>query len=708
MTTPPACARCGQPVGPADRFCPRCGADVSGVQASIATAVEGAHAQPAQAAPHAAQLDAVRQATLGEYEILGELGRGGMASVYLAHDIALDRRVAIKVMAPALLAGEGMAERFKREARTAASLSHPNIIPIYAVRETEHALYFVMKLIEGRPLDSIIHEIGPLPIPMVQAILHQVGAALGYAHKHGVVHRDVKAANVMVDSGGWAVVTDFGIAKVALAHGLTVTGATVGTPSYMSPEQCDAKELTGASDQYSLGVVAYEMLTGRLPFTAISVMAIMYAHFNEPPPPITNIRPDVPAGLAAAVMRMLEKDPAKRWPSMEAAVAAIGGAPLAPGDPVHVQLVTLASAGRSAQLGRRISTPLSPTPIGRGGAGKTTNVAALTITPRDVTIAVGGAVQLTVTAKRRNGSTQAGHGATWASTHPEVVTVSSSGLATAVSAGVATLTATIENTSATALVTVTPAGARRRRAAAIVAGLVLVGAAGALVWVKPWARNETPLPARPARLAAESAQVIQAPAPPLTPALAGDSAVAPPPLGRRTAAPRRTPSRERAPARALAASSTGVAVAPPRDTTPSVAPPVPPPVVQNPSPALGQAAPPPPPPPPPAPPDPRPQIDAAIAGYARALEAQDINAVKRVAPGLSAQSVQNLRAFFREVRNLKVTLRVQHADVSGQSAQAEVTGTYEYVQGGAYQSQPVSFRATLEHSADGWRITGFK
>src|SRR5207247_2067986 len=137
--------------------------------ASIATTVVQAHAQPAQAAPEAVQLDAVRQATLGEYEILGELGRGGMASVYLAHDIALDRRVAIKVMAPALLAGEGMAERFKREARTAASLSHPNIIPIYAVRETEHALFFVMKLIEGRPLDSIIHEIGPLPIPMVQA-----------------------------------------------------------------------------------------------------------------------------------------------------------------------------------------------------------------------------------------------------------------------------------------------------------------------------------------------------------------------------------------------------------------------------------------------------------------------------------------------------------------------------------------------------------
>ncbi len=659
MTSPPTCTRCGQPVGPADRFCPRCGSDVSGVQASIATAVVQGHAQPAQAASQAAQLDAVRQATLGEYEILGELGRGGMATVYLAHDIALDRRVAIKVMAPALLSGEGMAERFKREARTAASLSHPNIIPIYAVRDTEHALYFVMKLIEGRPLDSIIHEIGPLPIPMAQAILHQVGAALGYAHKHGVVHRDVKAANVMVDSGGWAVVTDFGIAKVAEAHGLTVTGATVGTPSYMSPEQCDAKELTGASDQYSLGIVAYEMLTGRLPFTAVSVMAIMYAHFNEPPPPITGIRPDVPAGLAAAVMRMLEKDPAKRWPSMEAAVAAIGGAPLAPGDPVHVQLVTLASAGRSAQLGRRISTPLSPTPIGRGGAGKTTNVAALTITPRDVT---------------------------------EVVTVSSSGLATAVSAGVATLTATIENTSATATVTVTPAGARRRRAAAVVAGLVLVGAAGTLIWVKPWARNETAPPAGPTRLAAESAQVAQGPAlipPPATP----ESTARRPPAGKQPLVPRRNPW----PAPPLA---------PPRDMTPTVAPPVTPPAAQKPAPAAVEAVPPAPPPPPP--PDPRPQIDAAMVAYARALEAQDINAVKRVAPGLSAQSVQNLRAFFKEVRNLKVTLHVQHADVSGQSALVDVTGTYEFLQGGTYQNQPVSFRAALEHGADGWHITGFK
>ena len=172
------------------------------------------------------------------------------------------------------------------------------------------------------------------------------------------------------------------------------------------------------------------------------------------------------------------------------------------------------------------------------------------------------------------------------------------------------------------------------------------------------------------------------------------------PVAKQPVAPRRNP-RPAPPPRSTVASSSAVAIAPARDTAPTVTPPA----AQNAAPAPIQVAPP---PPPPAPPDPRPQIAEAIAGYAHALEAQDINAVKRVAPGLSAQSVQNLRAFFKEVRNLKVTLHVQHADVSGQSALVDVTGTYEFLQGGTYQNQPVSFRAALEHGADGWHITGFK
>src|SRR5258706_5432573 len=325
---PRSCLRCGANLGPGASFCPRCGTAIlvhgpwSGPTLATPTGA------PVEVRPDAAeaQLGALRRATMGQYEILLEIGRGGMATVYLAHDIALDRKVAIKVLAPALLLmGEGMVERFKREARTAAALSHPHIIPIYAVKDSEHVLYFVMKHVQGRSVDHVIRDVGPLPIAMTQAILAQVGDALGYAHRHGVIHRDIKSANIMLDEEGWAVVTDFGIAKVVQAQGLTMTGVTVGTPTYMSPEQCaTTEEVTGASDQYSLGVVAYEMLTGTVPFQDDSIMSIMYAHFNQPPRPVTDLRADCPPNLAAAVIRMLEKDPAARWSNMDDVVAVCG------------------------------------------------------------------------------------------------------------------------------------------------------------------------------------------------------------------------------------------------------------------------------------------------------------------------------------------------------------------------------------------------
>src|SRR6266849_1105021 len=297
MTTPnsSSCSRCGAVLAPGSDSCPRCGTSIPprAAEATVAIAPGRPSNQPD------VLLAALRQATLGDYEILVELGRGGMATVYLAHDLALDRKVAIKVLAPALLLmGEGMVERFKREARTAAALSHPHIIPIYAVKESEHVLYFVMKYVQGRALDTVIRDVGTLPIPMVQTILAQVGDALGYAHRHGVIHRDIKSANIMIDEDGAAVVTDFGIAKVQEAQGLTVPGVTVGTPAYMSPEQCATCEVSGASDQYSLGVVAYEMLTGRLPFQSAASMSVMYAHFNERPADLTRLRPDCPPNLA--------------------------------------------------------------------------------------------------------------------------------------------------------------------------------------------------------------------------------------------------------------------------------------------------------------------------------------------------------------------------------------------------------------------------
>lgn len=457
MTTGLNCDRCGEPINAGARFCMKCGADVSGVQGAAATAMLPA----AERDEHEILLELLKTATLGDYEILTELGRGGMATVYLAHDIALDRKVAIKVMAPALLMmGEGMVERFKREARTSASLSHPNIIPIYGVKGQGKTLYFIMKFIAGRSLESIIRDRGAMPIAMARAVLHQVGSALGYAHRRGVVHRDVKPANIMIDEEGWAVVTDFGIAKVAESRGLTMTGIAVGTPSYMSPEQCAAKDITGKSDQYSLGVVAYEMLTGKQPFEADSAMAIMFAHFNEKPKPIQELRADCPPAIAAAVMRMLEKGPDARWGSMEEAMAAIGTAALGHDDPIRLEMVELAKRGTARlKLDAVPPPPSSPAPPARP-SDKTTPIPlskaiSVAITPASFSLMVGESMQLTAT-PRAGGGTAVSSVVSWTSRDPKHVSVSPSGLVTALTPGAATITATCDEVNATATVTVTP------------------------------------------------------------------------------------------------------------------------------------------------------------------------------------------------------------------------------------------------------------
>jgi len=287
-------------------------------------------------------------ATAGDYDILGELGRGGMATVFLAHDLALDRRVAIKVMAPQLAAVDGMAERFLLEARVAAALSHPHIVPIHAVRRSGDLLYFVMQYVAGRSLDVVLAQSGPLSVPMVRAVLTQVGAALEAAHRRGIVHRDVKPANILIDARGDAVVADFGIARVEERRGTTQVGQTVGTPEYMSPEQCAGAALTGAADQYSLGVVAYELLTGAPPFTGDGLMQVVWRMVNEEIVPLERLRPECAGSVADTVHRMLAHDATDRWSTVAAAVAALPPLVLAPGDPVRDELIALAMQERRA------------------------------------------------------------------------------------------------------------------------------------------------------------------------------------------------------------------------------------------------------------------------------------------------------------------------------------------------------------------------
>jgi len=273
----------------------------------------------------AAQMDALDAAALREriqhavqesYTIEAEIGRGGMAVVYAAREKKLRRIVALKVLPPDLAFRADVRARFVREAQTAAGLNHPNIVPIYAVDERDGMVYFAMSLINGETLATrIIREPRP-PIAFVESILIQVADALAYAHSSGVVHRDIKPDNVLIDAEtGRATVTDFGIAR-ALEGGsrLTMTGIAVGTPAFMSPEQATGeREIDGRSDVYSLGIVGYLMLAGRLPFEATSTPAMLVKHVSARPHPLGEYRPDAPPALVAIIERCLAKSPDDRW-----------------------------------------------------------------------------------------------------------------------------------------------------------------------------------------------------------------------------------------------------------------------------------------------------------------------------------------------------------------------------------------------------------
>jgi eukaryotic-like serine/threonine-protein kinase len=269
-------------------------------------------------------LTRLQSATRGQYEILTELGRGGMAAVFLAMDLRLGRQVALKVMHPELSTYDGMVQRFLLEARTAARLEHASIVPVYAAQESEGLLYFAMKYVQGTSLDQVLARSGMLTIAAVRFAMMRLAEALQYAHDHGVTHRDVKPGNVMIDERGNPMLTDFGIARIANGPRLTEQGLVIGTPAYMSPEQLRGGDLGPASDQYSLGVLTYQMLTGTPPFVG-TALELATAHLTAVPRPLAEVRADCPPVLARAVTRMLQKDPGARWPSLEAVLDELAG-----------------------------------------------------------------------------------------------------------------------------------------------------------------------------------------------------------------------------------------------------------------------------------------------------------------------------------------------------------------------------------------------
>lgn len=315
----------------------------------------------------------VERALGAHYELDCEIGRGGMGIVYRAKDRRLKRVVAIKVLPPELAFRSEIKVRFLREAETAAQLNHPNIVDIYSVDELQGLVFFVMAYIPGDNLAKRLHDQGAMSIDETRRILRDVGDALAYAHERGVVHRDIKPDNILIDQGsGRPMVTDFGIAR-AVSDGdnrLTATGIAIGTPTYMSPEQAAGdREIDGRSDLYALGVVGYQMLTGKPPFEASSTPAMLVKHLSERPAAVEQRRADVPRDLARVVMTLLEKEPSARFSSAGLMVKVLDGGAANARDSMAVE--SRSSYGFAQPNGIQPIAPMqpfgtSPLPVANG------------------------------------------------------------------------------------------------------------------------------------------------------------------------------------------------------------------------------------------------------------------------------------------------------------------------------------------------------
>jgi eukaryotic-like serine/threonine-protein kinase len=639
---------------------------------------------------------------VGKYQILDLVGEGAMGVVYRALDPVLNRVVAIKVMGDGIARNDEHRNRFLREAQAAGSLQHPNVITIFDFGEVEGHLFIAMEYLEGSDLAHLLAQHTPLSIAEKLDIAIDVLSGLAFAHKRGLVHRDVKPANIRVTEDGRAKIMDFGIVHLSSSD-MTKTGVALGTPDYMAPEQIAGGRVTPSTDIFAMGAVTYELLTGARPFHAETLHAVMYKIVSDDPPPIDKVLPGLPTGLSPIMERALKKDPAKRYESALDFANALSEirASLADAKPTTPRTLSLRTTIDSglAEAKARASNP-SPAPPSRAIASSRIVVAAagavavaglgwyLATRPPGgdaVRPIQAGATRVT----QDSAATQLAAPVAPPPAAPEVSTArnerSTSGdpqsekttRELAVYRSVETSSLRVRQRAIDAGVPRTrlaTGDALQRQAIAFLADGRIPKASEELGRAaEAWSSAHTAWNAQQTASAETSSR-------PQTPA---NTSGAP------------TPSQTQAQPQNTVVPPVNVQVAPPstQSASPVSTPPITrPPIPEPETPAATEAA-----------------IGAAISAYARAIESRDLAAVRRVNPGLTSGQQNGFDQFFRAVRSIRAKLTVVSSEVTGNNAEARLTGAYDYVTTkGESVHQPLSFQATLRRENGVWKLTAVR
>jgi eukaryotic-like serine/threonine-protein kinase len=625
---------------------------------------------------------------IGKYQIVDQVGEGAMGVVYRATDPVLNRTVAVKVMCDAIARDDDLRGRFLREAQATGSLQHPNVITIYDFGEFDGHLYIAMEFVEGEDLEDLLAKHIPLSVIDKLDIVIDVLGALAYAHKRGIVHRDVKPANIRIDEDGRARVMDFGIAHLSSSN-MTRTGVMVGTPAYMAPEQIVGGGIGPPTDLFSAGTVLYELLSGSKPFQGESIQATMYQIVSQPAAPLNTATLGIPAALDAIVQRALAKDVKDRYGSaLEMANAltevragldraAAGSKTVSLRSVIdmgltaeraakqrdakrHAALTAVSAAGAVVVFGllgflvmrgkASPSTELAGTPTALAQAPNNTGVppspagatrAANSLASPSVTDSAFGKTSITSTPATAPSTTNPPKKGANAPSSEELLlvrtlqTTALDGRRRAIDAG-----ATAEQLRA---------GDDRNRAADALIAQGRVGAAAIEVKEATVAWDSAERAARLNASVADRTRSAPADSPKLN--------LPPVPVSAPTVGPPQT-----APAR--------------------------PPVV-----AVNPAA----------------EIESAVVAYAKAIESRDINEVRRAYPGITAAQASGFEQFFASVRSLKAAFSLSSLDVNGATADGKLTGTYDYLTGnGKSERQAVSFQASFRRDGAGWKLASVR